>query len=273
MADSGGAVTEGNEKNNSSCIGGTIHVTQADLIMTDVTPNAATVNQGATISVTDTVKNQGFLSTGVGFKIGYYLHPTVGADVAISTTRSVAALAAGASSSGTTNLTVPATTPANSYSVCAKADSGSVVVETNENNNTLCSTATFAVPAADLVVTVLSTTATTVKAGATAALTNAIKNQGGSKAGTFVVAFHLSTNTTYGDSDDYVSSKTRTIGALAIGATNSTATYVTVPAATPPGTYHICAKADDDITNTYHVDESDETNNTRCTPTTITVMP
>jgi hypothetical protein len=95
-------------------------------------------------------------------------------------------------------------------------------------------------------------------------------NQGGSKASIpFVVAFHLSTDTSYGDGDDIVSITTRTIRALAIGATKTAATSVRVPADTPPGTYYICAKANGGGS----VAESDDSNNARCTANTITVTP
>jgi subtilase family serine protease len=267
MADSANTVAESNETNNSNCTGGTIQVTRADLVMTDVTPDAAEVNQGGTLSVTDTVLNQGLVSTFSGFKVGFYLHPSTGADVAINTTQPEAALAGGASYTGTVTLAILASTPPNVYHLCAKADSGNAVIETDDTNNIFCSTATVEVPEPDLIVNAISMTATTVNAGATVPVTNSVKNQGGSKAGSFVVAFHLSTDATYGGGDDHVSITTRTVSALAIGGTNAGTTYVRVPADTPPGDYHICANADDGGS----VAEGDEGNNSACTATTVTV--
>jgi hypothetical protein len=271
MADSGNVVAEDNETNNSLCTAAMIQVTLADLVTTDVTPNSGTVNQGGTLSVSDTVQNVGAVATPIGFRVGFHLSVNNvygdGDDVAITTNRVVAALGAGASSTGTTGLLIPSSTPPGDYYVCAKADSLAQVVETDETNNTLCSSTQVTVPQPDLIVSGLSTTIATVKAGGVAYVTNAIKNQGGSKAGTFVVAFHLSTNAVYGDGDDIVSITTRTIGSLGIGATSSATNAVRIPAGTSAGDYYICANADDGNT----VTESDEGNNSRCTTTTITV--
>jgi hypothetical protein len=269
MADSGNAVGEEDETNNVLCTASTIQVTLSDLIMTTVTPNAPSVNQGGTLSVTNTVQNQGAVATPIGFRVGFYLHPSVGADVAITTSRVVAALGAGLSSTGTTGLLIPSSTPSGTYYVCAKADSLSQVLETDETNNTLCSSTQVTVPQPDLIVSALSTTTTTAAAGGVAYVTNSIKNQGGSKAGTFVEAFHLSTNAVYGDGDDIVSITTRTIGSLGIGATSSATNAVRIPAGTSTGDYYICANADDGNS----VAESDKGNNSQCTTTTITVTP
>jgi subtilase family serine protease len=219
------------------------------------------------LSVTDTVQNQGAVATPIGFRVGFYLHPHLGADVVIITNRPVAALAAGSSNTGTTNLIVPASTPPNDYYVCAKADSLSQVAETDETNNTLCTGTLVTVPQPDLTVTAVSTTATTVKAGGTITVSNSIKNIGGSKAGSSVVAFHLSTDTTFGGVDDVASTTTRTIASLAINATSTASTGTKVPASTPAGIYYVCVQADKNNS----VAEVDETNNDRCTMTTITV--
>ena len=112
-----------------------------------------------------------------------------------------------------------------------------------------------------------STTATTVNKGANFTLSNSVKNQGGSAAGSSTVAFHLSTDTTYGNGDDVVITQTRTITSVAIGATSTASTTLTVPLSTPSGTYYVCAMADTNNT----VAEGDETNNTRCTATTINI--
>ncbi len=273
MADSGGAVNEGtNESNNSSCTGGTIQVTRADLIMTAVTPTVTTVNQGGTLPVFNTVKNQGLISS-TSFRIAFHLSvdDTYGGanDVALTTIRSVTSLGPGISSSATTNLAIPLSTPPNTYYVCAYADSLNAVIETDDGNNTLCSQVQVTVPQPDLIVSALSTTATTVKAGAIFYVSNSIKNQGGSKAGSSVVAFHLSLDTTYGGGDDIASTTTRTITSLAINATSAASTVVRIPATTPPGTYYVCVQAD---TNN-SVAELNETNNERCTTNTITVTP
>ncbi len=270
MADRGNTVSEGNETNNTLCTAAPIQVTRPDLIMTAVTPNAGTVNAGAALSVTNTAKNQGLVSAGSS-TIAFHLSTdtTYGNadDVVITTTRSVASLAVGASNTATSNLTIPTTTPTGNYYVCAKSDSANTVVETDESNNTLCSPGTVTVPPPDLVMTAVSTTTTAVAPGKTLSLSNTVKNQGGSKAGAFTIGFHLSTNTTYGDVDDVAMTATRSLTSLAVGASSTVLTTLTVPATTPLGTYYVCAMADSGGT----VAESNEGNNTFCTTATIQV--
>ena len=269
-ADNGGTVSESNETNNTRCTTSTINVTKPDLVMTAVTPGTTTVNAGAALSVTNTAKNQGGLSAG-SFTIAFRLskNTTYGDsdDVSISATRSVSSLVAGASSTATTSLSIPSSTKAGNYYVCAKADSGSTITESIENNNTLCSSTQVTVPKPDLIMTALSTTTTAIKPGSSLSLSNTVKNQGGSSAGSFVIGFHLSVDAVYGGTDDIAFSTTRSVSSLVAGASSSATTSVTVPSTTPLGTYYICSKADNGGT----VRESNETNNTRGTTSTINV--
>jgi subtilase family serine protease len=271
MADSGNTMPESDETNNTLCTGTTIQVSGPDLVMTAVTPNAATVNQGKTLSVTNSAKNQGLLSAGAS-KVGYRLSLNTtygdGDDVVIATTRTITSLAAGATSSATTSLAIPSTTPPGDYYVCAMADSLLQVAELDEANNVLCSAGTVSVPPPDLIMSAVSTTASTVAVGASFTLSNTAKNQGGSSAGSFMIGYHLSADTTYGGGDDVAITETRSVSSLAIGATSAATTTLTVPLSTTTGTYHVCANADD-------ADEvgegADEGNNSKCTTSTISV--
>ena len=272
MTDSTLLINEGyHEDNNTQCTGSTIAVSRPDLVMTDVTPAAATVNQGAILYVGNTVTNQGMMPSGyssVQFRLSLNEEFGDADDVVLTGTRLVPTLGAGASSTGSTRLTVPWTTPPHGYYLCAKADyTGSTVVEIDEDNNVLCSPTQVTVPGPDLVVSALRTRVTSIKAGSQIYIYNSITNQGGSIAGSSVVAFYLSSNTMYGDGDDIASPTTRTIGSLAIGARSALPTYVKIPASTPAGIYYMCVRADDADT----MDESDETNNVSCTATTFTV--
>jgi Divergent InlB B-repeat domain/CARDB len=119
-----------------------------DLSMTNVTPNAATAKKGGTLSVITTVSNGG--SASGAFRIGFRLSPNTiygdADDVVITVTRVIKSLGAGVSSTGTTSLTIPGATPSGNYYVCTLADSLNQVAETNEGNNTLCSSAIVTVP-------------------------------------------------------------------------------------------------------------------------------
>ncbi|HUJ79442.1 MAG TPA: CARDB domain-containing protein, partial [Nitrospiria bacterium] len=271
-ADSTGALAESNVDNNALCSTVTIQVTQPDLVMTAVTPNSGSYVAGSTLSVTDTMQNQGGAPTTVSSTVGYSLSTNTtygdGDDIAITTTRVVGPLGAGASSTATTNLLIPASTPSGTYYVCAKADSGSAVNESNETNNSLCSTVTVSPGSADLIISAASTTATAAAPGGKVTLSNSAKNQGVTSAGSFIVAFHLSTNATYGDGDDVALTATRTVASLGAGGTSTASTSLVIPSTTTPGNYYICVLADRDNT----VSETNETNNTRCTAATIQVV-
>ena len=271
-ADTGGTVSESNETNNTRCTTSTINVTKPDLVMTAVTPGTTTVNAGSTLSVTNTVKNQGGISAG-SFTIAFRLskNTTYGDsdDVSISTTRSVSSLAAGVSNTANTNLTIPSTTKAGSYYICAKADSGSTVAESIENNNTLCSSTQVTVPSPDLITSALSTAATTVSRGGSFSLSNTAKNQGGSSAGSSTIAFHLSADAVYGGTNDRAFSTTRSVSSLGVGASSSASTSLTVSSTTTVGNYYVCAKADSGSTVS---EGTNEGNNTRCTAAMIVVQ-
>jgi subtilase family serine protease len=123
----------------------------------------------------------------------------------------------------------------------------------------------------DLAISALSTGTVTANAGSSILVSNTILNQDGASAGRSVTAFHLSADTSYGNGDDVISATTQTIGTLSAWDSTFNITSVVIPVNTPAGTYHVCAKADDDVTGTYSVAESNETNNARCTDTTFTV--
>jgi len=97
-----------------------------------------------TISVSDTTRNSG-AGDAASSTTGFYLSTNTtldAADIQLNS-RVVDALAAGASISGTTSLTIPATTTAGTYYIIGKADAEGVVPETSETNNTLYKTITI----------------------------------------------------------------------------------------------------------------------------------
>jgi len=278
VADSLNQVAESSETNNVGCTPiSTLVQGLPDLIVTQVEPNALSVSAGGILSETDTVQNIG---TGPArpFNVAYSLSPDSiygnADDIVVVTTRTIGstqdnpALVSGESSVATIGLQIPAVTPAGTYHICARADWNALVAESDETNNTLCSSTTIAVvPLADLIVTALSTTTSAANAGATIPLSIGLTNQGGVTAGTSVMAIPLSTNAVYGDGDDIPSVTTWTNGSLYQGTTVSLTTQIQIPAAAPSGMYYICVMAD----STGAVTEGDETNNTRCTPTTVNV--
>jgi len=271
IADSVNQVAESDETNNTQCSGATVLLPSADLVMTAVSTSTTVLAPGQTLSVSDTVLNQGGYGAG-SFRIGYYLSVNSDGstpDVAITATRTLSALAAGVSSSGTTSLTVPSTTPPNSYYLCAMADSLTQVPESDEGNNRRCTSGTLqvALPTLpDLTMTEVTPNAATAHKGGKLLVTTMVSNGGGAS-GVFRIAFHLSPNDTYGDSDDVVITVTRVVTSLAAGASSTGTTNLTLPGATPSGDYYVCTLAD----SLDQVTETNEGNNILCSSTTVHV--
>src|SRR5262249_10776605 len=107
-----------------------------DLIVSALT-GPATVAPGGTLVITDTVKNQGGGTAGASATRFYLSADSAldAADLLLADSRSVPVLAAGASSSGSTTLLIPASIPYATYYLIARADADGTVVETQESNN------------------------------------------------------------------------------------------------------------------------------------------
>ena len=244
-----------------------------DLVEMTVSTTAQAVVPGGTMSVSDTVRNQG--SNAGRFVVGFHLSAdaTFGGsdDIAFSATRSVSSLAGSASSTASTNLTVPSSTPAGSYHVCAAADSANAVTEVSESNNSLCTASTLVVARPDLVLTQMQPGVSSIKAkgGATLPITDVAQNIGQVAAPSFKIEFRLSANQTFGDADDVILNVTRSVGSLAPGATSQAITKLSVPDKTVAGSYYVCGKADPSNA----VAELNDGNNSRCTATTVRVDP
>jgi subtilase family serine protease len=131
-ADSAEAVDETNETNNTR-----IAVVQVgpDLL---VSLGVVSFNQtaGATINLTDTVRNQGAGDAGPSttrlyLSSNYLFDPS---DLPLGS-RAVPAIAGGASQSGTTSIVIPAGTAPGTYYLIAVADADGNVAESSEANN------------------------------------------------------------------------------------------------------------------------------------------
>ncbi|MEZ0579378.1 CARDB domain-containing protein [Nocardioides sp. MH1] len=119
-----------------------------DLVVKTVGLKAHSVAAGGVVRVSDTTKNVGSGKAGAS-RTAFYLstdQKRSKGDHRIGT-RQVARLGAGAHSTGTTTLTVPATTKARAYWVIACADDGKKVTESKEGNNCRTSTARLTVTA------------------------------------------------------------------------------------------------------------------------------
>src|SRR5262249_36576325 len=225
-----------------------------DLVITAVSAPAV-AGPGAVISVSDTTKNQG-TGPSPASATGYYLSANTSLDSndVLLGTRSIPALAVGASDAGSTTVTIPAATATGTYYVIAKADQGDSVPESQESNNTKWSTSIAVGP--DLTVSAL-TVPTTAGAGGTIAVTDTTTNSGGGAAAPTTTSFYLSANVSLDASDTLIGS--RSVGALAAGAASTATTSLTIPAGTATGLYYVIAQAD----SANAVVEAQEANNTK----------
>ena len=259
MADSPNTIAETNETNNTKWM---ILTIGPDLTVSALS-GPATAAAGGPMVVSDTTANHGG-GAAAASATGFYLS----ANTALDSTdeflgsRSVPALDAGASSSASTSLIVPANTPTGAYYLIAVADSASAVVESAESNNTRVASQIRI--GADLTVSALTAQSTGGAAGAIA-VTDTTSNAGSGDAAPSTTGFYLSSNSVFDSSDVFIGS--RSVPALSAGASSAASTPLTLPANTPSGAYYVIAVAD--YTNT--VVESSETNNSRASTTQIKV--
>lgn len=135
LADSYESVNESDENNNWFFSTAKINIQSGnDLLITSITVPANGIRD-RTITVTNTVKNQGNLAAS-GFYVTYYLTttPNLNEKTKIGT-RYITSLAAGATNTDKTILNIPSTVKVGQYYIAAVADSTQLINEVNEANN------------------------------------------------------------------------------------------------------------------------------------------
>ncbi len=221
-----------------------------DLVETAAVPSPAAPIRapGTTFSVMDTVRNSGTGASGAS-TTRYYLSldgVKNAGDILLTGTRAVPGLAAGATSAGSVTVTIPATTPLNTYSLLVCADDLSVVAESNEGNNCIvASSGTVTVTRPDLAeITVSMTPASPVGLpGTTFSVTDTTQNFG-SVSGPSTTRYYLSLDITKNAGDTLLTGS-RAVPGLTTFATNSGTVTVTIPSTTPLNTYFLLGCADD----------------------------
>lgn len=209
---------------------------------------------GMTIQVSDTTRNQG-TGTAPASETSFYLSRNAGLDATDTLLggRSVGTLAPGATSSGSTMLTLPDPLEAGTYYIFAKGDGPGEIAEVIEFNNTRASTIAVG---PDLAITAM-TGPGAAAAGSAIAISDTTSNTGGGTAPASDTQFFLSANALLDASD--IALQSRTVGQLVPGGSSAGVTTVVIPAATPAGTFYLFGKAD----AAGSVLEASETNNTR----------
>ena len=167
--DSGKAVPETIESNNSRLLSVTVQAATTDLIVSSIvfTPNPAVATDPTHVAIT--LQNTGNTDAGP-FTAQWVSQPN-----AKAITQQYPGLAAGASILWEFDYTY---TRAGSFDTVATVDTGNDVKETNENNNSLTVPLTVDPPLADLIVTNVSINPTNPIAGQPAVVTVTVQNVG-----------------------------------------------------------------------------------------------
>jgi hypothetical protein len=241
-----------------------------DLRVTAVTNPPSIVGIGTTFAITDTTRNDGAAATAT--KTAYFFSTDTQKDAAdrkLSKTRSIAALAFGASSTGSVTVKIATGTPAGTYFLLACADDANSAAEGSEINNCLASSTTVTVKVPDLTETAVSNPPATAPLNGSFAVTDTVLNQGNGDAGSFTNRYYLSTNTSKGSGDPLLSGS-RAVAGLAAQISSTGTVSVTVPATVATGVAYFLLACADDLAE---IVEGSNSNNCRASATKVTITP
>ena len=243
--------------------------TEPDLVETALNNPPAVVVLKQKFSVTDSAHNQG-TEAGATTTRYYFSVDTVrnAGDKLLSGRRLVGVLGAGATSTGSASVTVPANTKVGVYYLLACADDLNVEDESDEDNNCRASTTTVNVRAPNLVETAVSNPPATASRGGSFPVTDTVANAGNASAGASTTRYYFSLDTKKAASDPLLTG-TRAVPILAPGDSSTGTVTVTIPTTVASATYYLLACADD----LKKVAESVETNNCKASATRVTVNP
>lgn len=212
-------------------------------------------------------------ATNAGTYIGFYISPDCtfgnGNDTYMGwdyTSLNCATL----SGTQTFNATIPSGLASGNYYILYVADFFNISVESNENNNVSCRfiQITNGNPQPDLSISSQTASPTTLFDGQATSTSCRVYNYGTANASYVTVGYYLSTNTTFGSGDIFLTSGA-VYNVYANGSYKTLSRSVTIPAGTAPGNYYLLFVADpyDNIT------ELNENNNVRYRSITVQSAP
>ena len=240
---------------------------QPDLVESALSAPPAVAVLGQKFSITGSTANQGAAAS-VRTTTRLYLSRDTQKNTGdkVVGKRVVVALAAGATSTGSAQATVPATLPIGAYYLIACADDLKVQAESDETNNCRTAATTVDVRAPDLVESSVSNPPSAVPLGGSFSVTDSVRNQGNATATTTTTRYFLSLDLKKTSVDPLLTG-TRTVPSLSPADTSSNTVTVTVPTSVAAGSYYLIACADD----LKKSPESNEKNNCRASTTRVLV--
>lgn len=261
-------VDEANEADNCIASASQMVVELPDLVTTTVSHQPGAATPGSSIAVTDTVLNASTVTAGSA-TTRYYLSPDgakSGDDVQLTGSRYVLSLAGGASSTATRTVYLPDTLAPGAFRIIACADSSLNIDESNESNNCAAAATTLLITVPDLVMASISSPPSSASPGSRFSVTDSVQNASAVATGYTTTRYYLSIDAVKG-AGDIMATTIRFVSGLDPGESSTGSRTITVPDATPPGTYRVLACADD----TFKVDESNEANNCLASATAVEV--
>ena len=267
VADGSNYVSESDETNNVRAVPIALHVQAVDLIVT-AADAPATAKAGGSATVSWTVKNQGTDAAVASWSDAVYLSTDDKYDafdtyVTSSYVFNPTPLDPGASYSRNPTITLPSV-PAGSYYMLFVADSSHSQAETVETNNVR--TIPITLTPLDVNLEVTAATAPVSAKPGPVDISWTVTNQGDPITGYWTDYVYLSKDQTYDFSDSYVTSGSHYgTEPLGPGESDTIAQTANLPGLAP-GDYYLLFLAD--LYN--NVSETNETNNTRAVPITLT---
>ncbi|EHR71672.1 CARDB domain-containing protein,subtilase family protease [Burkholderiales bacterium JOSHI_001] len=253
VADSANVVLESNEGNNTRAVNTIVVSAPArDLTVSSVSNPSTSVNSG-TLSLSATVRNTGTVAAPIGTKVRWYVSADAviaTTDVALTNTAGSApcetaftsTLSGGSSRTVSASCRIPADVIAGSYYIGAIVDPDNAVAENNETNNTRAGGTKITVSySVDLTMTAVAGPATGAT-GQNVTFTGTVRNAGAAAAGSTVVNFYLSSDSTITTSDRLIASTT--VASVAAGASVPVTATAALRTDLPAGIYYIGAIAD-----------------------------
>ncbi len=234
--------------------------TRPDLRPASITTSSSSLVLGSSYTFSTKIENVG-LSTAPTSNNGFYLstNSIISTGDLLIRSFGLASISSGSSRTYSASTRIPTNAPVGICYAGVYADRTFSIAEAVESNNGLGKKVTC-IGKPDLMVTAMSTTATSLPAGGFARVSFTVKNAGTATAGSSISGVLLSTNSLISTFDTYLGGAFEST--LTKGASRSHSLIVRIPYATPSSTRYLGAYADVG----FAVSELNEGNNGRAAP-------
>lgn len=285
LADSLGNITEANENNNlrftniaQIIVANSAGQADIDLEALGVGATTGSYNAGQAFPGVATYRNNGAAASG-GFTTIWFLSTNQvygdSDDVQLAVATSGGGLGGGQQFNDAFNLTIPINTPSGTYYFGVFVDGRFDINEPLEEDNNIDFSATPALTVVgapnipDLQAVDISTAGGSFEVGENITFSATIRNNGNIATPAYEVTYILSSDTTFGNSDDIVLLARAVLISLAPGASTPDNRVIAIPNTVSPGNYYIGVIVDPDD----DVDEGTaENNNQKLTATPNTTV-